>query len=178
MASADYISLYRGDRDALAGSLDRIQRAASVILAFVSGRIAIQSMSPSGASMTRWLGEPRWGVRFCAATAHACEVPRFDSGAASTTSPRCPDVQRPFVVEWNLNRRGDHCHCFSASDGSGWLAARSCRLSARRRRRAHSGRPAGDAGRRIVAQARLLARLTTAAPWQLRIEMRVNEADA
>jgi len=36
-ASRDYILLYRGDREALAGSLDRIQRAASVILATVSG---------------------------------------------------------------------------------------------------------------------------------------------
>jgi len=35
-ASRDYIFLYRGDREALAGSLDRIQRAASVILATVS----------------------------------------------------------------------------------------------------------------------------------------------
>ena len=35
-ASRDYIHLYRGDREALAGSLDRIQRAASVILATVS----------------------------------------------------------------------------------------------------------------------------------------------
>jgi hypothetical protein len=31
-ASRDYIHLYRGDRQALAGSLDRIQRAASSIL--------------------------------------------------------------------------------------------------------------------------------------------------
>ena len=31
-ASRDYIHLYRGDREALAGSLDRIQRAASWIL--------------------------------------------------------------------------------------------------------------------------------------------------
>jgi hypothetical protein len=31
-ASRDYIHLYRGDREALAGSLDRIQRAASTIL--------------------------------------------------------------------------------------------------------------------------------------------------
>jgi hypothetical protein len=35
-ASRDYIFLNRGDREALAGSLDRIQRAASVILAAVS----------------------------------------------------------------------------------------------------------------------------------------------
>ena len=35
-SSRDYIHLYRGDREALAGSLDRIQRAASVILAAVS----------------------------------------------------------------------------------------------------------------------------------------------
>ena len=35
-ASRDYILLYRGDREALSGSLDRIQRAASVILAAVS----------------------------------------------------------------------------------------------------------------------------------------------
>ena len=35
-ASRDYILLYRGDREALAGSLDRIQRAASVILAAIS----------------------------------------------------------------------------------------------------------------------------------------------
>jgi hypothetical protein len=35
-ASRDYILLYRGDREALAGSLDRIHRAASVILAAVS----------------------------------------------------------------------------------------------------------------------------------------------
>ena len=34
-ASRDYILLYRGDREALARSLDRIQRAASVILAAV-----------------------------------------------------------------------------------------------------------------------------------------------
>ena len=34
-ASRDYIHLYRGDREALAGSLDRILRAASVILAAV-----------------------------------------------------------------------------------------------------------------------------------------------
>jgi hypothetical protein len=32
----DYILLYRGDREALSGSLDRIQRAASVILKAVS----------------------------------------------------------------------------------------------------------------------------------------------
>ena len=32
----DYIHLYRGDREALAGSLDRIQRAASVILTAVN----------------------------------------------------------------------------------------------------------------------------------------------
>ena len=36
-ASRDYIHLYRGDREALAVSLDRIQRAASVILAAVNG---------------------------------------------------------------------------------------------------------------------------------------------
>ncbi|MEQ1913429.1 MAG: hypothetical protein ABMA15_31740 [Vicinamibacterales bacterium] len=35
-ASRDYILLYRGDREALSGSLDRIQRAASVILKAVS----------------------------------------------------------------------------------------------------------------------------------------------
>ena len=35
-ASRAYIHLYRGDREALAGSLDRIQRAASVILTAVS----------------------------------------------------------------------------------------------------------------------------------------------
>ena len=35
-ASRDYIHLYRGDREALAGSLARIQRAASVILTAVS----------------------------------------------------------------------------------------------------------------------------------------------
>jgi hypothetical protein len=35
-ASRDYIHLYRGDSEALGGSLDRIQRAASVILAAVS----------------------------------------------------------------------------------------------------------------------------------------------
>jgi hypothetical protein len=35
-SSRDYIHLYRGDREALSGSLDRIQRAASVILAAVS----------------------------------------------------------------------------------------------------------------------------------------------
>ena len=35
-ASRDYIHLYRGDREALSGSLDRIQRAASVILTAVS----------------------------------------------------------------------------------------------------------------------------------------------
>ena len=34
--NVDYIHLYRGDREALAGSLDRIQRAASVILKAVS----------------------------------------------------------------------------------------------------------------------------------------------
>jgi hypothetical protein len=34
-SSRDYIHLYRGDREALASSLDRIQRAASVILAAV-----------------------------------------------------------------------------------------------------------------------------------------------
>jgi hypothetical protein len=34
--SRDYILLYRGDRDALSGSLDRIQRAASFILKAVS----------------------------------------------------------------------------------------------------------------------------------------------
>ena len=32
----DYILLYRGDREALSGSLDRIQRAASVILKAVT----------------------------------------------------------------------------------------------------------------------------------------------
>jgi len=36
-ASRDYILLYRGDREALSGSLDRIQRAASVILKAVTG---------------------------------------------------------------------------------------------------------------------------------------------
>ena len=36
-ASRDYIHLYRGDREAPASSLDRIQRAASVILPAVSG---------------------------------------------------------------------------------------------------------------------------------------------
>ena len=35
-ASRDYIHLYRGDREALSASLDRIQRAASVILTAVS----------------------------------------------------------------------------------------------------------------------------------------------
>ena len=35
-SSRDYLHLYHGDREALAGSLDRIQRAASVILATVS----------------------------------------------------------------------------------------------------------------------------------------------
>jgi hypothetical protein len=35
-ASRDYIHLYRGDREALARSLDRIQRTASVILAAVA----------------------------------------------------------------------------------------------------------------------------------------------
>ena len=35
-ASRDYIHLYRGDRAALMSSLERIQRAASVILAAVS----------------------------------------------------------------------------------------------------------------------------------------------
>jgi hypothetical protein len=35
-SSRDYLHLYNGDREALAGSLDRIQRAASVILAAVS----------------------------------------------------------------------------------------------------------------------------------------------
>jgi hypothetical protein len=35
-ASRDYIHLYCGDREGLSGSLDRIQRAASVILAAVS----------------------------------------------------------------------------------------------------------------------------------------------
>ena len=35
-ASRDYIHLYRGDREALASSLDRIQRATSVILTAVS----------------------------------------------------------------------------------------------------------------------------------------------
>ena len=34
-ASRDYIHLYRGDREALAGSLDRIQRVASAILTLV-----------------------------------------------------------------------------------------------------------------------------------------------
>jgi hypothetical protein len=36
-SSRDYIHLYRGDRGALAASLDRIQRAASVILTAVTG---------------------------------------------------------------------------------------------------------------------------------------------
>jgi hypothetical protein len=36
-SSRDYIHLYRGDREALAASLDRIQRAASVILTAVTG---------------------------------------------------------------------------------------------------------------------------------------------
>ena len=35
-ASRDYIHLYRGDREALSSSLDRIQRAASLILKAVS----------------------------------------------------------------------------------------------------------------------------------------------
>ena len=35
-ASRDYIHLYRGDREAMSASLDRIQRAASVILAAVN----------------------------------------------------------------------------------------------------------------------------------------------
>ncbi len=34
-ASREYIHLYRGDREVLSGSLDHIQRAASVILAVV-----------------------------------------------------------------------------------------------------------------------------------------------
>jgi hypothetical protein len=34
-ASRDYIHLYRGDREALSGSLDRLQRAVAVILAAV-----------------------------------------------------------------------------------------------------------------------------------------------
>jgi hypothetical protein len=36
-ASRDYIHLYRGDRDALASSLERVQRAASVMLTIVGG---------------------------------------------------------------------------------------------------------------------------------------------
>jgi hypothetical protein len=35
-SSCDYIHLYRGDREALAASLNRIQRAASVILTAIS----------------------------------------------------------------------------------------------------------------------------------------------
>jgi hypothetical protein len=35
-ASRDYIHLYRGEREALSDTLDRIQRAASVILAAVN----------------------------------------------------------------------------------------------------------------------------------------------
>jgi hypothetical protein len=37
-SSRDYIHLYRGDREALVGSLDRIHRAASLILTAVSAR--------------------------------------------------------------------------------------------------------------------------------------------
>jgi len=36
-ASRDYIHLYRGDREALSGSLNRIQRAASMILNAIGG---------------------------------------------------------------------------------------------------------------------------------------------
>ena len=36
-SSRDYLHLYKGDREALAASLERIQRAASVILKAVSG---------------------------------------------------------------------------------------------------------------------------------------------
>jgi hypothetical protein len=35
-ASRDYIHLYRGDREALSASLDRVQHAASIILKAVS----------------------------------------------------------------------------------------------------------------------------------------------
>jgi hypothetical protein len=41
-ASRDYIHLYRGDREALARSLDRIQRAASTILATLDAGAACQ----------------------------------------------------------------------------------------------------------------------------------------
>ena len=34
-ASRDYIHLYRGDRDALASSLERVQRAASLMLTVI-----------------------------------------------------------------------------------------------------------------------------------------------
>jgi len=41
-ASRDYIHLYRGDREALARSLDRIQRAASTVLATLDSSGAYQ----------------------------------------------------------------------------------------------------------------------------------------
>ena len=41
-SSRDYILLYRGDREALSGSLDRIQRASSAILKAVTGVPTIQ----------------------------------------------------------------------------------------------------------------------------------------
>ena len=40
-ASRDYIHLYRGDREALARSLDRVQRAASVILTVPAKRLLL-----------------------------------------------------------------------------------------------------------------------------------------
>ena len=48
----------RGDREARSGSLDRIQRAASVILKAVSADVDNECRQrPAGVSMRRWLGE-------------------------------------------------------------------------------------------------------------------------
>ena len=78
-ASADYICLYRGDREALSGSLDRIQRTASVILTGRQRRrITIASQRPAGASMVRRLGERLTIGQFLIAAA-----PRVAHGASA-----------------------------------------------------------------------------------------------
>jgi hypothetical protein len=57
-SSRDYLYLYNGDGETLAGSLDRIRRPASVILAAVSVGVASGWQRRAGASVAHWLGDP------------------------------------------------------------------------------------------------------------------------
>ena len=57
-ASREYIHLYRGDREALASSLDRIQRATSVILTAVGPPARFSWRRRAGASVPRWPCNP------------------------------------------------------------------------------------------------------------------------